>query len=139
MPSNFVGVTGRRKFATPGLVGVRFASLPRLIAGRAVRSGSGTLLPLTSPQRRAGSRSTASQRQMQRFVDEIGKDLALESKAKTAGDWRYDFTPLGKERFHDWLRVEAQPDDFSRWAPVIELLASRVASLQPQAADEAVG
>jgi ATP-dependent helicase/nuclease subunit B len=53
VPSAFAGITVRRRFANPGLAGVRFASLPRLIADRAlpVLAAAG-MQPLTSVQRR---------------------------------------------------------------------------------------
>ena len=58
VPSSFVGVTVRRRLAKPGLVGVRFASLPRVIADRAlpVLATAGAL-PLTSAHRRAAART----------------------------------------------------------------------------------
>jgi ATP-dependent helicase/nuclease subunit B len=58
VPSSFVGVTIRRRLASPGLVGVRFAPLPRLIADRAlpVLAAAGAS-PLTAAQRRAAARA----------------------------------------------------------------------------------
>jgi len=57
VPSSFVGVTVRRRFANPGLVGVRFTSLPRIIAERAapVLAAQGRER-LSSSQRRAVTR-----------------------------------------------------------------------------------
>ena len=56
--SAFVGVTVRRRLAQPGLVGVHFAPLPRLIADRAlpVLATAGTRA-LTSAHRRAAART----------------------------------------------------------------------------------
>ena len=58
VPSSFVGLTVRRRLADPGLVGVRFAPLPRVIADRAVPvlAGEGTQ-PLTAAQRRAATKA----------------------------------------------------------------------------------
>jgi RecB family exonuclease len=58
VPSSFVGVTVRRRLATPGLVGVRFTSLPRIIADRAAATlaGAGREV-LGSAQRRAATRA----------------------------------------------------------------------------------
>jgi len=58
VPSLFVGVTVRRRLANPGLVGVRFAPLLRIIADRAlpVLATAGAR-PLTSAQRRAAARA----------------------------------------------------------------------------------
>ncbi len=58
VPSSFVGVTVRRRLAAPGLVGVRFAPLPRVIADRAlpVLAGQG-VPPLTTAQRRAATKA----------------------------------------------------------------------------------
>ena len=57
VPSAFAGITVRRRFASPGLVGVRFAPLPRLITDRAlpVLAAAG-VQPLTSADRRAVTR-----------------------------------------------------------------------------------
>ncbi|GFP46323.1 hypothetical protein LAUMK7_01665 [Mycobacterium kansasii] len=41
---------------------------------------------------------------MEAFVKKFGEDLVLKSKAKKFGDFRYDFTPEGKEAFPEWLR-----------------------------------
>jgi ATP-dependent helicase/nuclease subunit B len=58
VPSSFVGVTVRRRLADPGLVGVRFAPLPRVIADRAlpVLANQG-VQPLTTAQRRAATKA----------------------------------------------------------------------------------
>ncbi len=58
VPSSFVGVTVRRRLADPGLVGVRFAPLPRVIADRAlpVLAVQG-VQPLTTAQRRAATKA----------------------------------------------------------------------------------
>lgn len=58
VPSSFVGVTVRRRLADPGLVGVRFVPLPRVIADRAlpVISDEG-IQPLTTAQRRAATKA----------------------------------------------------------------------------------
>lgn len=58
VPSSFAGVTVRRRLANPGLVGVRFAPLPRVITNRAlpVLATAGAL-PLTSAHRHAAARA----------------------------------------------------------------------------------
>ncbi len=58
VPSSFVGVTVRRRLANPGLVGVRFAPLPRVIADRAlpVLAAAG-ILPLRPAHRHAAARA----------------------------------------------------------------------------------
>lgn len=58
VPSSFVGVTVRRRLADPGLVGVRFAPLPRVIADRVlpVLADQG-VQPLTTAQRRAATKA----------------------------------------------------------------------------------
>ena len=58
VPSSFVGVTVRRRLANPGLVGVRFAPLPRVIADRALPAlATAGALPLTSAHRHAAART----------------------------------------------------------------------------------
>ena len=58
VPSSFVGVTVRRRLANPGLVGVRFAPLPRVIADRALPVlATAVALPLTSAHRHAAART----------------------------------------------------------------------------------
>jgi hypothetical protein len=57
-PRRSSGVTLRRRLASPGLVGVRFAPLPRLIADRALPVlASAGARPLTAVQRRAAARA----------------------------------------------------------------------------------
>ena len=49
VPSAFAGITVRHWFASPGLAGVRFAPLPRLIADRALPVlAAASVQPLTS-------------------------------------------------------------------------------------------
>ncbi|MGO9297386.1 MAG: PD-(D/E)XK nuclease family protein [Streptosporangiaceae bacterium] len=58
VPSSFTAVTVRRRLAAPGLVGVRFSALPKLIADRAARELVATgRRPLTPAERRAAVRS----------------------------------------------------------------------------------
>jgi ATP-dependent helicase/nuclease subunit B len=58
VPSSFAGVTIRRRLANPGLVGVRFAPLPRVIANRALPVlATAGILPLTSAHRHAAARA----------------------------------------------------------------------------------
>jgi ATP-dependent helicase/nuclease subunit B len=61
VPSSFVGVTIRRRLASPGLVNVRFAPLPRLITDRALPVlVKACARPLTAVQRRAAARAVLS-------------------------------------------------------------------------------
>ena len=95
VPSAFAGITVRRRFANPGLAGVRFASLPRLIADRAlpVLAAAG-VQPLTSAQRRAvvrgvlarsGGALADSARRSARTVDAVAGVFAeLEESAAGA-------------------------------------------------------
>ena len=95
VPSAFAGITVRRRFANPGLVGVRFAPLPRLIADRAlpVLAAAG-VQPLTSVQRRAVTRGVLarsgggladSARRSARTVDAVtGVFAELEESAADA-------------------------------------------------------
>lgn len=62
---------------------------------------------------------------MQRFVDEAGEDLVLKSKSKLGGEYRYDFTPRGKQDFPVWLSRNAKPKDYARWAALLDEVASR--------------
>src|ERR1019366_7083806 len=58
VPSSFTAVTVRRRLAAPGLVGVRFSALPKLIADRAAGELAATgRQPLTSARRRMAVRS----------------------------------------------------------------------------------
>ena len=58
VPSSFTAVTVRRRLAAPGLVGVRFSALPRLIADRAAGElAAAGRRPLTLAQRRAAVRA----------------------------------------------------------------------------------
>ncbi|TCU46844.1 AAA family ATPase [Curtobacterium sp. PhB146] len=57
---------------------------------------------------------------MQRFVDELGEDLVLKSKTKLGGEYRYDFTPHGKEQFPVWLAANAKAEDFGRWSALLD-------------------
>jgi 5S rRNA maturation endonuclease (ribonuclease M5) len=57
---------------------------------------------------------------MQRFVDDHGEDLVLKSKMKLGGEYRYDFTPHGKQEFPVWLAVNGKADDFARWSALLD-------------------
>lgn len=63
---------------------------------------------------------------LQRFVDEQGEDKVLKSKAKIAGEFRYDFTPAGKDLFPSWLEGCASAEDLSRWAPVLDAIITKL-------------
>lgn len=63
---------------------------------------------------------------MQQFVDEVGEELVLKSKAKHGGEYRYDFTPRGKQDFPVWLEGNAKPKDFARWSKLLDELISRL-------------
>lgn len=67
---------------------------------------------------------------MQQLVDDAGESLVLKSKAKHGGEYRYDFTPRGKQDFPIWLASKAKAKDFERWAPLIEELAFRLKNVQ---------
>lgn len=72
---------------------------------------------------------------MQKFVDDQGEELVLKSKAKHGGEYRYDFTPRGKQDFPEWLAQNAKPRHYERWSDLLDELASRVTSLQPAVSD----
>lgn len=63
---------------------------------------------------------------MQRFVDAHGEDLVLKSKEKLGGEFRYDFTPTGKDLFPTWVAESASPADMSRWQAVLEHLLEKL-------------
>ena len=64
---------------------------------------------------------------MERFVDQFGQDIVLKSKAKHGGEFRYDFTPVGKVQFPKWLEDSARPKDLERWRPILECLRGKLA------------
>ena len=66
---------------------------------------------------------------MQRFVDQHGEDVVLKSKDRRAGEFRFDFTPSGKDLFPIWLAKNATSADMSRWKQVIDHLAAKIAAL----------
>ena len=128
VPSAFAGITVRRRFADPGLVGVRFAPLPRLIADRAlpVLAAAG-VQPLTSVQRRAvvrgvlagsGGGLADSARRSARTVDAVAGVFAEldESAAGAAvigtlaagGRWRAELAVLYR-RYLDVVATAARP------------------------------
>jgi ATP-dependent helicase/nuclease subunit B len=129
VPSAFAGITVRRRFANPGLVGVRFASLPRLIADRAlpVLAAAG-VQPLTSVQRRAvvrgvlaksGGALADSARRSARTVDAVAGVFAeLEESAAGAavigtlaagGRWPAELAVLYRQ-YLDAVATAAGPD-----------------------------
>lgn len=63
---------------------------------------------------------------MQRFVDVHGDELVLKSMNRRGGEFRFDFTPVGKDLFPGWLDDCATAEDMQRWAPVFETLASKL-------------
>jgi len=63
---------------------------------------------------------------MQKFVDEAGEGLVLKSKVKHGGEYRYDFTPRGKQDFPLWLEQNAKARDYGRWVAVIDELSSQL-------------
>lgn len=67
---------------------------------------------------------------MQSFVNQVGEELVLKSKAKLGGEYRYDFTPRGKQDFPAWLSKNAQREDYGRWALLLDSLASQVGKAQ---------
>lgn len=67
---------------------------------------------------------------MQRFVDEAGEELVLKSKAKLGGEYRYDFTPRGKQDFPVWLSSNARPKEYERWTQLLDNLIGRVGKAQ---------
>ncbi|WP_261164331.1 ATP-dependent endonuclease [Microbacterium sp. Marseille-Q6965] len=68
---------------------------------------------------------------MQRFVDDAGEELVLKSKSKRGGEYRYDFTPRGKQQFPAWLESNAKPSDYVRSASLIDELALRLSDARP--------
>ncbi|MDF2506709.1 MAG: hypothetical protein K0Q52_568 [Microbacterium sp.] len=73
---------------------------------------------------------------MQRFVDDQGEELVLKSKMKLGGEYRYDFTPRGKQDFPGWLARNAKPKHYERWSGLLDDLSSRVESLQTSIVDD---
>jgi 5S rRNA maturation endonuclease (ribonuclease M5) len=63
---------------------------------------------------------------MQRFVDALGEELVLKSKQKIHGQFRYDFTPAGKEAFPSWLNECATQADMQGWQPVLDALSRKL-------------
>lgn len=67
---------------------------------------------------------------MQAFVDTHGEDVVLKSKQRHAGEFRYDFTPTGKELFVGWVEDRATADVMDRWHMVFDALASQLSTLE---------
>ena len=67
---------------------------------------------------------------MQRFVDDLGESLVLKSKSKHGNEYRYDFTPRGKQEFPAWLEANAKAKDYERWVPVLEQLKGHLSNLR---------
>lgn len=67
---------------------------------------------------------------MQAFVDAHGEDVVLKAKQKLAGEFRYDFTPTGKELFIDWVHEQATAGAMERWKKVLDALAERLGALE---------
>jgi hypothetical protein len=63
---------------------------------------------------------------MQRFVDAQGEEKVLKSKQKIGGQFRYDFTPAGKELFPRWLNEYATPEDMGGWQPIVDALLKKL-------------
>jgi putative ATP-dependent endonuclease of the OLD family len=63
---------------------------------------------------------------VQRFVDQQGEEKVLKSMQRVGGQFRYDFTPVGKELFPRWLRECATSDDMKNWRPVIDTLRRKL-------------
>lgn len=63
---------------------------------------------------------------MQRFVDAQGEEKVLKSKQRVGGQFRYDFTPAGKELFPRWLNNCATPEDMRGWQPVVDALLEKL-------------
>ena len=132
VPSAFAGITVRRRFANPGLVGVRFAPLPGLIADRAlpVLAAAG-VQPLTSADRRAVARGVLagpgggladSARRSARTVDAVAGVFAEldESAAGAAvietlaagGRWPAELAVLYR-RYRDAIATAAGPEQMA--------------------------
>ena len=131
----FAGISVRRRFANPGLVGVRFAPLPRLIADRAlpVLADAG-VQPLTSADRRAVTRGVLagagggladSARRSARTVDAVAGVFAEldESAAGAAairtlaagGRWPAELAVLYR-RYLDVIATAAGPEQVAEAA-----------------------
>lgn len=65
---------------------------------------------------------------MQRFVDAQGEEKILKSKQKISGQFRYDFTPAGKEIFPSWLNEYATREDMHGWQPVLDALLKKLST-----------
>lgn len=63
---------------------------------------------------------------MQRFVEEQGEERVLKSKHRIGDQFRYDFTPAGKEMFPCWLNNCATREDMRGWQPVLTTLVEKL-------------
>ena len=135
VPSAFAGITVRRRFANPGLVGVRFAPLPRLITDRAlpILAAAG-VQPLTSADRRAVTRGVLAEpgggladsaRRSARTVDAVAGVFAeLDESASGAaaittlaagGRWPAELAVLYR-RYRDVIAAAAAPEQVAEAA-----------------------
>ena len=66
---------------------------------------------------------------MEMFVSSFGEDVVLKSKVRVGGEFRYDFTPVGKEQFPRWLEENGREADFAGWRPLLGMLSERIQAL----------
>jgi phage pi2 protein 07 len=64
---------------------------------------------------------------MENFVKKYGESV-LKSKSRKFGDFRYDFTPEGKDAFPQWLRKNAKQSDLGGWRTVFDAIDERLAA-----------
>lgn len=65
---------------------------------------------------------------MQEFVDAHGEETVLKSKAHIGGEFRFDFTPTGKDLFPTWVDMKGNMTNMARWKPVVDAIAERIPS-----------
>jgi putative ATP-dependent endonuclease of the OLD family len=63
---------------------------------------------------------------MEKFIKKHGESQVLKSKLKRYGEFRYDFTPEGKEAFPEWLRRNAKQPDVAGWRLVFDAIQERL-------------
>lgn len=65
---------------------------------------------------------------MDSFVLKYGEHVVLKSKSKIFGEFRYDFTPEGKDLFPAWLRRTGKRADLIGWQSVLDAIDERLTS-----------
>jgi putative ATP-dependent endonuclease of OLD family len=63
---------------------------------------------------------------LQEFVDELGEGVVLKSKQLIAGEYRFDFLPVGKDLIPDWIADHADASDMAKWGAVLAALNEKL-------------